>query len=878
MAKDPLQEMKEYYLSFSGCDMVATCYIRGINMKPYVLGELSTLSYSIHMDRKPVRSLGNINAKDYTNGPRTIAGTLVFAQFNKHFAENLMNDIKNSSSTSYEILSDEIPPFDITITAANEYGAQSVMALYGVRLVNEGMVVSINDIFTENTYNYFATDIEYFKPKNDSVKNIKTKQNNIIKQSTFAPSFARASNYDGNIGVAYPLAPPELLNIENPEKVSISAYQIYPAIKDKKGRAKIVLNPKQKTGYISIKNKEENKSYKYNIDLFSSEIFVPLYSGDYTIDYFDTNRKLVTTKFDFTIDHYNTEQSTDELLELVNNNNTKPLVNNVTNNSIEITSNVRDHIYAIIYDEEDGSSEKQLLKNRKALFNNLKSDNTYIIYTSNDDSDYDSDRISVRTLIFKNESLISYCNYIKNNYNILKENTSDYIDILEYITTLDKDSSIDAILDIKSQNRDFTEKTKSILDELLYYATIYESDKINYFNSDNKIKQAYFDMLNCENEKVYISDEIENAYIYKYKKDKLDFDTKISKDNIKDNTLKFPMKNDTIYSIVLEDSNKIKSVPKYLYIDSFKNKLDRYNIYKSDIEYKESLINSNLFIPTENKSRDLSIVISQRPYTPMCAKPVIESIDDDGINLYINRVSPAFINSVPKLCICKIEDSLMLNYPIYKKEIVTNNTKLYYKDFFFDKSSKYVIYIERNNNRISEATYFSLDESEIYNIETIISDQFKIFYTNRTENTLTKNTINLLDDIIINNETIVDQFIKKIMNINTSKDNMKEAIIDILKIWITICLKSSTIDISILNKKDTIDILSNEEIFVKYKYFNEIEPKEYIKQGFNTQINKYNHYPFILFYLIDSNMNYINGVGLYDSIENTFNFITGDDE
>ena len=77
--------------SFSGCDMVATLLVPDINDSTkkhiYAIGELQTISYSIHMERKAVRSIGNINAKDYILGPRTIAGSLVFTVFNRHFAK-----------------------------------------------------------------------------------------------------------------------------------------------------------------------------------------------------------------------------------------------------------------------------------------------------------------------------------------------------------------------------------------------------------------------------------------------------------------------------------------------------------------------------------------------------------------------------------------------------------------------------------------------------------------------------------------------------------------------------------------------------------------------------------------------------------------------
>lgn len=52
--------------------------------------------------------------------------------------------------------SDEIPPFDITITFMNEYGQSSEMSIYGVELTNEGMGLSIDDITTEKASSFVA--------------------------------------------------------------------------------------------------------------------------------------------------------------------------------------------------------------------------------------------------------------------------------------------------------------------------------------------------------------------------------------------------------------------------------------------------------------------------------------------------------------------------------------------------------------------------------------------------------------------------------------------------------------------------------------------------------------------------------------------------
>ena len=163
------------YNSYSGCDITVTASLPIVNEKQmskyYVLGSLQTLSISTHQDKRPVRSLGIINAKDYVMGPRTIAGSMVFAVFNRHFATEIMNDL--GASGSEVILPDEIPALNITINFANEYGRMSRMAIYGVKIINEGQVMSINDLYTENTYQFVALGLE---PLNSSIQETEGQQ------------------------------------------------------------------------------------------------------------------------------------------------------------------------------------------------------------------------------------------------------------------------------------------------------------------------------------------------------------------------------------------------------------------------------------------------------------------------------------------------------------------------------------------------------------------------------------------------------------------------------------------------------------------------------------------------------------------------------
>jgi hypothetical protein len=163
------------FTSYSGTDIIATLAIPG--GKPEVIGELSTISYSIHREKFPVRSLGRINPKGFTNGYRTIAGTLVFTVFDRHvilntIREGILNqytgDNADFNSESFEFarnfVTDEMPPFDITLSFINEYGHASSMTIYGITIVDEGQVMSIQDILTENTMSYMACGIDMMTP------------------------------------------------------------------------------------------------------------------------------------------------------------------------------------------------------------------------------------------------------------------------------------------------------------------------------------------------------------------------------------------------------------------------------------------------------------------------------------------------------------------------------------------------------------------------------------------------------------------------------------------------------------------------------------------------------------------------------------------
>jgi intein/homing endonuclease len=101
----------------------------------------------------------------------TIAGSLIFTVFDREVMEELIalypdDTLDNDYST---LMIDQIPPFDITIQFVNEDGYLSSMVIYGVDIVDDGQVMSINDMIIENVKSFKARAIDLMYRKSAGV-------------------------------------------------------------------------------------------------------------------------------------------------------------------------------------------------------------------------------------------------------------------------------------------------------------------------------------------------------------------------------------------------------------------------------------------------------------------------------------------------------------------------------------------------------------------------------------------------------------------------------------------------------------------------------------------------------------------------------------
>ena len=247
------------YDSYSGCDIVVTARLNTISggngtgkEKVYTLGSIQTLSVSTHQDKKPVRVIGSVNALDYTMGQRTIAGSLVFAVFDQHFATEMFNDLEKITGKTF-FLPDELPALDLTITFANEYGRTSRMAIYGVRIINEGQVMSINDLYTENTYQFVANAMEPLKKGthtgSSSNKNREVQIASAFSMENFNPVYSGEDVFTYSLRGNNDTLKRVLLNVETEQ----------PTYEGQDGIARFSLSPTQKSGLIVVYNQMQDK-------------------------------------------------------------------------------------------------------------------------------------------------------------------------------------------------------------------------------------------------------------------------------------------------------------------------------------------------------------------------------------------------------------------------------------------------------------------------------------------------------------------------------------------------------------------------------------------------------------------------------------------
>ena len=177
--------------SFSGADIKAVFGNKEV-------GNLMAVSYAIQREKAPIYVLGEANPRAFSRGKRGIAGSLIFIQFDTHAIleqfedgaspgaepgelgvfvkkvyesdpsqftqeetpnnDNLTLDTNaaNMGKLARAFYADQLPPFDVTVTACNEVGIAAKCVIHNVELMNEGWGMGIEDRQADMQTTYLA--------------------------------------------------------------------------------------------------------------------------------------------------------------------------------------------------------------------------------------------------------------------------------------------------------------------------------------------------------------------------------------------------------------------------------------------------------------------------------------------------------------------------------------------------------------------------------------------------------------------------------------------------------------------------------------------------------------------------------------------------
>lgn len=760
------QERLKGYNSYSGCDMIATVKISshtGLKDTVYTLGSLQTISISTHQDKRPVRAIGNINAKEYTMGQRTIAGSLVFAVFDKHFADQMFKDSLSAINTNEQnkvstiMLPDELPPFDITISYANEYGHTSRMALYGVRLVDEGQVMSVNDIYTENTYQFVATSLEPLNKDGGTGQSYKGNNRNKIYNRP-------KTMFSANNNLAVVLSSVDNNNyINKKEKVNLNVTVENPNSINDKGLAKFTIDPQQKSGEIFIYGSENNPTVINLSDFPNASIYhTYLKAGSYYAFYESTTKLSNTVHF-----------KVNKEIRSINEYNTSPIVDYVTDSSISIISNDPSHdTAACVKSSKQNFKSLQLLasddnemftvslKAKKGTFKGLTPNTSYEVYTYNSVDRINSNISTVRTLKYSTELIDLFKTYINLNNKIIVNKEDDLLNLID--SSIDKTKNYSNVVDFILSIKDDT--NNNFKQELLFLAIKFQNH-INYdLNKYSTIDQPKKNISNPYYNTIYLPDEANYSNFFKVERGKSIFEEKV--ENI--SSYEFLGRNNKRYYSYGAIDKCIG--PRYDFVCF---SIDEKNLLS---DYKNTNVLSTLsndFIMEQFKNISsinitrLAAEYYKKPHVEYLPKPKAKVNNDLTLDLELNYNDMLSESQDIIIAVCEAEEALD-NTPLKKVKVKYFDNLLLsssYTGIKFDSS--YLIWIENTEGLII---------SEIESFNSYVSDQVLIVEDDNIKSKIVSDKLNLIKNSLLS-KTTVTQELNNIFESQKSLEDCHESFI-----------------------------------------------------------------------------------------------------
>jgi hypothetical protein len=160
---------RSYPGAFAATDIHAVIELPGNQVS--TLGQMAALSISTHRDTFPVTSMGTVAARGFTQGHRTVAGTLIFHTIDQaafSYSGNAWRQRYGADGDPQKVFgppaADELPLFDIHLSYVNEVGMVSYESLYGVRVLDFGKTISLENLHPIESYSYMALDYVPLRP------------------------------------------------------------------------------------------------------------------------------------------------------------------------------------------------------------------------------------------------------------------------------------------------------------------------------------------------------------------------------------------------------------------------------------------------------------------------------------------------------------------------------------------------------------------------------------------------------------------------------------------------------------------------------------------------------------------------------------------
>ena len=164
-----------------------------------LMGSVISLSYSMYRNKKSVFNLGQHVIDGFAIGERYVAGTIIKTMFlNDEFSGAISNlkklisdDLRFNNTYSRlltprqftNLMADDLLSCNIIILYSSEYSGKIVKeVIYDATFINNGQVMSINDIITETTISYVAKDVKVHHDIYEELSPIK-QQSTIMKAS-----------------------------------------------------------------------------------------------------------------------------------------------------------------------------------------------------------------------------------------------------------------------------------------------------------------------------------------------------------------------------------------------------------------------------------------------------------------------------------------------------------------------------------------------------------------------------------------------------------------------------------------------------------------------------------------------------------------------